>query len=172
MTDQQLADRLEATELSAWENDFNFQQLLLSCESILPLRLPSQFRDPKVHQRILSLSEGVLVRICRIIEIAATEAVHSGQEHITLACSKTVLSPDLWSRSLTVATGEYRHDDDRHRAASTAVRSETLRTGTLFFMDASGRWCELRLSSRTHTRLPIPPSTCAVSKFARLEPIT
>lgn len=96
MTDQQLADRFEAAELPAWENDSNFQQLLLSFESILPLRLPSQFRDPKVHQRILSLSEGVLVRICRIIEIAATEAVHSGQEHINLG----MLKDDLVTGSL------------------------------------------------------------------------
>src|SRR5258708_30169256 len=41
MTDQQLADRFEAAELPAWANDSNFQQLLLSFGSILPLRLPS-----------------------------------------------------------------------------------------------------------------------------------
>jgi Cdc6-like AAA superfamily ATPase len=63
MTDQQLADRFEAMELAAWENDQAFHQLLASFESILPLRLPSEFRDPQVHQRILSLTEGVLVRI-------------------------------------------------------------------------------------------------------------
>jgi hypothetical protein len=96
MTDQQLADRFEAAELPAWENDPNFQQLLLSFESILPLRLPSAFRDPKVHQRILSLSEGVLVRICRIIEIAATEAIHSGQERVCLG----MLEDDLVTGSL------------------------------------------------------------------------
>jgi hypothetical protein len=62
MTDQQLADRFEAVELPAWENDAGFHQLLLSLESVLPLRLPSELRDPKVHQRILSLTEGVLVR--------------------------------------------------------------------------------------------------------------
>jgi hypothetical protein len=85
MTDQQLADRFEAAELPAWENDLAFQQLLLSFESIIPLRLPSDFRDPKVHQRILTLTEGVLVRICRLIETAATEAIRSGQEQISLA---------------------------------------------------------------------------------------
>jgi len=35
MTDQQLANRFEAAELPAWENDATFQQLLLSFESIL-----------------------------------------------------------------------------------------------------------------------------------------
>jgi hypothetical protein len=86
----------EAAELPAWENDSSFQQLLLSFESILPLRLPSEFRDHKVHQRILSLSEGVLVRICRLIETAATEAIHSRQEHISLA----LLKDDLVTSSL------------------------------------------------------------------------
>src|SRR5258705_9837101 len=62
MTDQQLADRFEAAELPPWENDSSFQQLLLSFESILPLRQRSEFRDPKVHQRILNLTEGILVR--------------------------------------------------------------------------------------------------------------
>jgi hypothetical protein len=54
MTNQQLADRFEAAELPAWENNLAFQQLLSSFELILPLRLPSDFRDPKVHQRILT----------------------------------------------------------------------------------------------------------------------
>lgn len=91
MTDQQLADRFEAAELPAWENDSAFQQLLLSFESMLPLRRPSEFRDPKVHQRILTLTEGVLVRICRLIETAAVEAIRNGQEQITLALLKDEL---------------------------------------------------------------------------------
>jgi hypothetical protein len=96
MTDQQLADRFEAAELPAWENDAAFQQLLLSFESIIPLRLPSEFRDPKVHHRILTLTEGVLVRICRLVETAATEAIRGGQEQINLA----LLKDDLVTESL------------------------------------------------------------------------
>jgi hypothetical protein len=96
MTDQQLADRFEAAELPAWEHDQTFQQLLLSFESILPLRQPSDFRDSKVHQRILALSEGVLVRICRIIERAATEAICSGQERIEIS----LLTDNLVAESL------------------------------------------------------------------------
>jgi hypothetical protein len=75
MTDQQLADRFEAAELPAWENDSSFQQLLLSFESILPLRQRSEFHEPKVHQRILSLTEGILVSICRLLETSASEAI-------------------------------------------------------------------------------------------------
>jgi hypothetical protein len=102
MTDQQLADRFEAIELAAWENDQAFHQLLASFESILPLRQPSEFRDPQVHQRILGLTEGVLVRICRLIERAAIEAIHSGSERIDLGC----LTEDLLARSLvSIAAG-------------------------------------------------------------------
>jgi hypothetical protein len=96
MTDQQLADRFSAAELPAWENDGAFEQLLLSFESILPLRRPSEFRDPKVHQRILSLTEGVLGRICRLLETAAIEAIRSGEERICLP----LLKEDLVTESL------------------------------------------------------------------------
>ena len=96
MTDQQLADRFSAAELPCWQNDAAFEQLLLSLESILPLHRPSEFRDPKVHQRILSLTEGVLGRICRLIETAAVEAIHSGEERICLS----LLKEDLVTESL------------------------------------------------------------------------
>ena len=71
-------------------------QLLLSFESIIPLRRPSEFRDPKVHHRILGLTEGVLVRICRLVETAATEAIRGGHEQISLA----LLKDDLVAESL------------------------------------------------------------------------
>jgi hypothetical protein len=96
MTDQQLADRFAAAELPAWENDAPFEQLLLSFESILPLRLPSELCDPKIHQRILSLTEGVLGRICKLIETAAIEAIRSGEERISLP----LLNDELVTESL------------------------------------------------------------------------
>jgi hypothetical protein len=91
MTDQQLADRFSAAELPAWENDAAFEQLLLSFESVLPLRRPSEFRDPKIHQRILSLTEGVLGRICGLLETAAIEAIRTGEERICLPLWKEEL---------------------------------------------------------------------------------
>ena len=85
MTDQQLADRFEGMKLRPWEDDGAFQQLLSSYASILPLRKPSVILDVKVRKRILSLSEGVMVRICRLLETAAVHSIQSGQEHIQLA---------------------------------------------------------------------------------------
>jgi hypothetical protein len=91
MTDQQLADRFAAAELPPGENDAGFEQLLLSFESILPLRRSSEFRDVKLHQRVISLTEGVLGRICRLLEAAAVEAIRSGEERICLSLLKEEL---------------------------------------------------------------------------------
>ena len=96
MTDDQLADRFAAAELPAWQEDEAFEQLLLSFESTLPLRQPSAFRDPKVRQRILTLTQGVLGRICRLMETAAVEAIRSGEERVTLA----LLQEELVTESL------------------------------------------------------------------------
>lgn len=40
LTDQQLADRFEAIELPAWQNDANLTRLLASFQALLPLRSP------------------------------------------------------------------------------------------------------------------------------------
>jgi hypothetical protein len=106
MTDDQLADRFAAAELPAWEDDAAFEQLLLSFESILPLRQSSDFRDPKVRQRILSLTQGVLGRVCRLMETAAVEAIRSGQECISLS----LLKEELVTESLvSIADRHARH---------------------------------------------------------------
>jgi Bacterial TniB protein len=85
MTDQQLADRFEAMELPAWKDDGILQNLLSSFAAILPLRQPSTLLDPKMRKRILSFSEGITVRICRLLEAAAVQAIRSGTECIELA---------------------------------------------------------------------------------------
>ena len=71
MTDQQLADRFEAWELPPWQDDPALLQLLASFAAILPLRRASELRDPKIRNRVLVLTEGVTVRICRLLEAAA-----------------------------------------------------------------------------------------------------
>jgi hypothetical protein len=71
MTDQQLADRFEAWELPAWQEDAALHQLLAAFASILPLRHASEVRDGRLRRRILGLTEGILVRICRLMEVSA-----------------------------------------------------------------------------------------------------
>src|SRR5580658_678638 len=84
MTDQQLADRFAATELPPWNDDLALGQLLASFGTILPLRLPSNLRDRDVRRRVLALTDGITVRIFRLIETAAIQAIQSGKERIDL----------------------------------------------------------------------------------------
>jgi hypothetical protein len=84
MTDQQLADRFEARELPAWCDDIAFHQLLASFGSTLPLRRASALRDARLRKRILNLTEGVTVRVCRLLEEAAAQAIATGSECIEL----------------------------------------------------------------------------------------
>jgi hypothetical protein len=80
MTDQQLADRFGASELPPWRDDVALGQLLASFESILPLRRPSNLRDRDVRKRMLALTDGITVRIFRLIETAAVRAIENGKE--------------------------------------------------------------------------------------------
>lgn len=82
MADQQLADRFEAAELTCWRNDESFCRFLASFEAMLPLRKRSDLVSSAVRQAILDLSEGITVRIVRLIEALAVEAIQSGKEKI------------------------------------------------------------------------------------------
>lgn len=84
MTDEQLADRFEAFELVPWKDDTDFHQLLVSYSALLPLRRPSRLRDAKVRKRLLAMSDGVTVRICRLLEDAAIMAINRNVEQIDL----------------------------------------------------------------------------------------
>jgi hypothetical protein len=100
MTDQQLADRFEARELPAWRDDTGFHQLLASFGSTLPLRRASTLREARIRKRILHLTEGVTVRVCRLLEEAAVQAIASGGERIELeTLSEEVVTASLVSIS-------------------------------------------------------------------------
>src|SRR6201998_301857 len=100
MTDQQLADRFEARELPAWRDDTGFHQLLASFESTLPLRRAFTLREARMRKRILHLTEGVTVRVCRLLEEAAVQAIASGGERIELeTLSEEVVTASLVSIS-------------------------------------------------------------------------
>jgi hypothetical protein len=96
MTDQQLADRFDAFELPPWRDDAALGQLLTSYASLLPLRGASELCAPKLRKRLLSLTEGVTVRICRLLEIAAVRAIESGRERI----ETDLLNEELLTHSL------------------------------------------------------------------------
>ena len=104
MTDQQLADRFEAFELPSWQNDGEFARFLKSLAGIMPLRNPSDLSEPKLRQRILSLTEGITVRICSIVEAVAISAIATGIERMEIE----MFTDEMASTSLVSVS-------DRHR---------------------------------------------------------
>jgi hypothetical protein len=84
LTDAQLAERFEAIHLKRWSNTQELAQLLASLGSILPLREPSQLGTAAVRRKVLDMTDGVTVRIFRLIETVAVEAVRNGNERVTL----------------------------------------------------------------------------------------
>jgi hypothetical protein len=67
-----------------WQDNPALQQLLASFAAILPLRRASELHDGKIRKRVLVLTEGVMVRICRLLEAAAIQAIETEHEHINL----------------------------------------------------------------------------------------
>jgi replication-associated recombination protein RarA len=100
MTDQQLADRFEAIELTVWRNDESFCRFLASYQAILPLRKPSDLTSYPVRQALLEYSGGITVRLVRLIESLAITAIRSGHEKID---AETLVSPSLPTPLLSMA---------------------------------------------------------------------
>jgi hypothetical protein len=84
MTDNGLADRFESVELPRWTNGLEFRRLLASFAAILPLRQPSDLDQEKIRTAILKLSDGITVRIVRLLERLAIDAILRGRECIEL----------------------------------------------------------------------------------------
>jgi replication-associated recombination protein RarA len=99
-TDQQLLDRFDAVELPPWHDGPEFARLLRAFSGLLPLRNPVPLWEPQFRKRILDLTEGVMVRICRVIESIAVSAIESGTETIAMEMLRDdLISPSLASLS-------------------------------------------------------------------------
>jgi type II secretory pathway predicted ATPase ExeA len=99
-TDPQLADRFEAFELPVWQNDEAFLRLLASFQSVFPLRQRSDLTSAASRRLLLDRTEGVTVRIVRLLETLAVDAIRSGKERIDKgSLEDTRLSPQLLSMS-------------------------------------------------------------------------
>jgi replication-associated recombination protein RarA len=99
-TDPQLADRFEAVELPRWHNDEAFSRLLASFEAVLPLQKRSDLVAPPMRRLLLERTQGITVRIVRLLEALAVEAVRSGKERINPEnLTSMTISPPLLSMS-------------------------------------------------------------------------
>jgi hypothetical protein len=68
--------------LADWDLNREFQMLLASFESTLPLRKPSCLAEKRLAVKLLSMSEGTIGELSRILVAAATHAIESGEERI------------------------------------------------------------------------------------------
>lgn len=80
MTDAQLADRFMLLEMSPWRADTDLINLLVSFEVTLPLRKSSALATTAVAKKVVQMTGGITVRILRLIENVAVQAILSGRE--------------------------------------------------------------------------------------------
>jgi hypothetical protein len=106
LTDQPWADRFEALELPPWSNDEAFGRLLASFQALLPLRKASGPVTVDMRGELLRRSEGITVRVVKLIESLAVEAILSGRERIDLeSLARLDGQPPLLSMDPTAGGG-------------------------------------------------------------------
>lgn len=81
-TDSQIENRFTPEILPLWKSDKEFQVLMKSFESFLPLRSPSNLHETKMGTKILAMSEGTIGEISQLLNKAAIHALNNGQESI------------------------------------------------------------------------------------------
>lgn len=82
--DEQLANRFEPAVLPPWTLSEEYLRLLLSFEQLLPLRNASNLAADEVAHKVLSMAEGKLGEIGKVLKLAAIAAIHAKSERITL----------------------------------------------------------------------------------------
>lgn len=82
-SDQQLSNRFEPRVLPRWINDNEFKRLLLSFESLLPLKEESLLIENSMSNKILAMSDGLIGEVAKILELSTILAIKSETEKIT-----------------------------------------------------------------------------------------
>ncbi|MCI4411075.1 MAG: TniB family NTP-binding protein [Thiotrichales bacterium] len=82
-TDPQHASRFDVVELPRWDIDKAYLRLLMSFESILPLRKPSGLHHKEIAMKLLAISRGNLGDLHRLLIECARDAIQSKVEQIT-----------------------------------------------------------------------------------------
>lgn len=81
--DEQIHNRFKPQLLPLWKNDDQFQRLLASLESLMPLKNPSKLTDTRMRNKIHAMTEGTIGEISDLIRSATIYALESGAEQIT-----------------------------------------------------------------------------------------
>jgi hypothetical protein len=82
--DEQLANRFEPVSLPKWTVGEEYLRLLLSFEQLLPLKKPSDLIDDAIAYKLLSMSEGTIGELSKVLKLAANLAILNKTERITL----------------------------------------------------------------------------------------
>ena len=81
-TDPQLSNRFEPAVLPRWEQGEEYLRLLASFERALPLRRASRLVEERLALKLLSLIDGKIGELARLLAEAAVRAVQTGAERI------------------------------------------------------------------------------------------
>lgn len=81
-SDPQLENRFEPFLLSSWKENEEYESLLASIISILPLRKPSNLNSPEISKFIFKKTGGVLGEIFTLLRRAAILAIENNSEAI------------------------------------------------------------------------------------------
>ena len=88
-SDPQHASRFDVISLPLWRLNKEFQKLLASFESVLPLKKPSGLHEPALAQLFHSISGGNIGDLHRLLMECAKQAIRSGEEQITMEIVKS-----------------------------------------------------------------------------------
>lgn len=83
-TDAQVSSRFTPFEIPRWSETEDFRRLLRAFEQVLPLRSASDLIQRPMVQFLLAASGGLTGEVARLLNDAATLAIRSGRERITL----------------------------------------------------------------------------------------
>lgn len=79
----EIENRFEPQLLPRWESGKDYNRLLSSFESTLPLRRPSSLATPEMSKKILAMSERLIGEMSKLLTAAAIHAIKHGEEQIT-----------------------------------------------------------------------------------------
>ncbi len=87
-TDPHLANRFKPVVFPKWTLTEAFARLLVSFETVLPLRKPSNLGGKAMAKEVLRLSEGTIGEVSDLLNAAAIYAIKNKTEEITLDALK------------------------------------------------------------------------------------
>ncbi len=83
-TDRQLENRFELLGLPRWKYNDAWRRLLMSYETLLPLRRRSDLGADDIARKLYAMTDGFLGELVRVLRRAGTNAVKDKEERITI----------------------------------------------------------------------------------------